>query len=65
MRVALSPIWRDVPDNLALHTMHPNNQYHLSMDDMRDLQLIMSNRELFADALFFSATDVFTTIGPA
>lgn len=65
MLVALSPIWRNLPDNLALNATYTNNQYRLSMDSMRDLQLVMSNRELFADALYFSATDVFTTIGPA
>lgn len=63
MPVALVPIYINVPDNPALHATQLNsNQYRLSMDNMGDLQRIMSDRELFAGALYSSVTDAFRTM---
>lgn len=65
MPVGLTPSCRNVPDKHELCTTPPNTQHNLSMCNMRDLQPIVSNCELFADGLYINVTDVFITIDTA
>lgn len=62
MPVALAPLHRLITNNPASHATQPNAQYRLSMDNMRDLQPIRGDRELFADELYTNAIDLFLTI---
>ena len=59
MRVAphLAPIWRNVPDNPALHGPPRSRPYQVNSHNLDDFQPVESDRELFT-----SATDVFMSI---
>lgn len=62
MPVALAPICRNVPDTLRYVPRHREVSIVLSMDNTRELQPVTSDRELFAEAIYSSAADLFTKI---
>ena len=61
MRVAphLAPIYRNVPDNPALHGPPRLRPYQVDSHNVDEIQLVESDRELFT-----TATDVFMSIDP-
>lgn len=62
--VLWATICQTLPDNSVQHSIPPKSRYCLSMDSIRDVQPIMSDRGLCYDAIYSRARNVFTRIDP-
>ena len=63
--LALAPICRNVPENPALHGVSPRDSFGLTMDNLTQIEPVMSDRDLLsAEPSHISATNVFMSLDP-